>query len=121
MLNYTIRVADSLQMGVDLTLGTGWPWGGKNVSLVDAAKRIFVRKLQLKREVPFFPRELKSPFETGTLIYPDQLDIRVFDSKKDRPSRKWGFAKLVQFGRNSLGFLLLKSKKQFYRSDYQSN
>ena len=42
MLNHAIRVADSLQMGVDLTLGTGWPWEGKNVSLVDAAKRVFV-------------------------------------------------------------------------------
>ena len=89
MLNHTVRVADSLQMGVDLTLGTGWPWGGSNVKLADAAKRLLVRKVNLKKGTLFSERV--SPFETGTLIYPDQLDIKVFDSKKVSRRRKWGF------------------------------
>ena len=54
MLNHTVRVADSLQMGVDLTLGTGWPWGGSNVKLADAAKRLLVRKVNLKKGTLFF-------------------------------------------------------------------
>ena len=111
MLNYTIRVADSLQMGVDLTLGTGWPWGGKNVSLVDAAKRVFVRKLQLKKGTLFSERV--SPFETGTLIYPDQLDIRVFDSKKVRPSRKWGFREVGSVWPKLIGVFAFETQNNF--------
>ena len=81
MLNHTVRAtAYKAQMGVDLTLGTGWPWGGSNVKLADAAKRLLVKKGQSKKRTLFSERV--SPFETGTLIYPDQLDIKVFDSKK---------------------------------------
>lgn len=90
MLDHTLRVADSLQMGVDLTLGTGWPWGGLDVSLVDAAKRLLVRKIQLKKGMLF--SETVSPFKTGALIYPDQLDIRALDPKKRRPILKGVFA-----------------------------
>lgn len=36
---HTIQTADSLGMGVDLTLGTGWPFGGPQVSEANAAKR----------------------------------------------------------------------------------
>ena len=63
MLDHTIIVADSLQMGVDLTLGTGWPWGGSNVSPVDAAKRLLVRKTNLKKGKKF--SQIVSPFNTG--------------------------------------------------------
>jgi hypothetical protein len=38
-IQYTIRRADSLGLGVDLTLGTGWPYGGNTVSPADAAKK----------------------------------------------------------------------------------
>jgi hypothetical protein len=90
MLGHTVRVADSLQMGVDLNLGTGWPWGGAGVSLADAAKRLLVRKLELKKGRLF--SETVSPFETGALIYPVERDIRVLDSKKGRPILKGVFA-----------------------------
>ena len=83
ILRYTVRVADSLKMGVDLTLGTGWPWGGANVSQIDAAKSLLVRKVQLKKGTLF--SETLSPFKTGTLIYPTQLDIKALDTKKERP------------------------------------
>ncbi|MBL6665524.1 MAG: glycoside hydrolase [Flavobacteriaceae bacterium] len=75
MLDHTVYVADSLQMGVDLTLGTGWPWGGSEVSLLDAAKRLLVRKIDLKKGTPFL--ESISPFETGVLVHPKSLKIRT--------------------------------------------
>jgi len=90
MLDHTLRVADSLQMGVDLTLGTGWPWGGSEVSLVDAAKRLLVRKVQLKKGKLF--SETLSPFKTGELIYPDQRDIRELYPNKGKPTLKGVFA-----------------------------
>lgn len=37
MLEFTVQKADSLGMGVDLTQGTGWPFGGPQVSLEHAA------------------------------------------------------------------------------------
>lgn len=37
---HTIKTADSLNMGVDLTLGTGWPFGGPMVSREEAAKKV---------------------------------------------------------------------------------
>ena len=53
MLNHTLSVADSLGMGVDLTLGTGWPWGGSKVDLVHAATTLLVFKVDLKKGEQF--------------------------------------------------------------------
>ena len=39
LLNYTVEKAKEQNMGVDLTNGTGWPFGGPTVSLQDAAQR----------------------------------------------------------------------------------
>lgn len=40
MLHYTIEVADSLGLGIDLTQGTGWPFGGPMVGPESAAKKL---------------------------------------------------------------------------------
>ena len=53
MLNHTLSAADSLGMGVDLTLGTGWPWGGSNVDLAHAANTLLVFKVDLKKGEQF--------------------------------------------------------------------
>ncbi len=47
MLNYTVRKADSLNMGVDLTLGTGWPFGGPHITPEQAASQLVVQKYTL--------------------------------------------------------------------------
>lgn len=44
MLGYATKVADSLQMQVDLTLGTGWPYGGAHVTPEFAATKLIVQK-----------------------------------------------------------------------------
>lgn len=49
MLDYTIRVADSLHMQVDMVLGTGWPYGGSHVTLPHAASKLIVEKYDLKK------------------------------------------------------------------------
>src|SRR6478752_2119127 len=36
MLDYTIHISDSLHMQVDMVLGTGWPYGGSQVTLPHA-------------------------------------------------------------------------------------
>ncbi|MFH7019287.1 glycosyl hydrolase [Flavobacterium sp. FlaQc-47] len=49
MLDYTIHVADSLHMQVDMVLGTGWPYGGSHVKLQNAATKLIVEKYTLKK------------------------------------------------------------------------
>lgn len=83
MLEHTLSVADSLDMGVDFTLGTGWPWGGATVSTSQAAKRLLVRKIQLKKGRAF--SDVISPYTTGQLVIPSARDIRKIDSGTDAP------------------------------------
>jgi len=49
MLDYTIKVSDSLHMQVDMVLGTGWPYGGTHVTLPHAATKLIVEKYQVKK------------------------------------------------------------------------
>ncbi|MDR7370095.1 glycosyl hydrolase [Flavobacterium aquidurense] len=53
MLDYTIHVADSLHMQVDMVLGTGWPYGGSHITLPNAATKLIVEKYQLKKNETF--------------------------------------------------------------------
>lgn len=39
-LRYISSECKRLGMGIDMTLGTGWPFGGKNVSVEDSAKKL---------------------------------------------------------------------------------
>lgn len=49
MLNYTISTADSLGMQVDMTLGTGWPYGGPQVTEDIAATKLIVDRTRLQK------------------------------------------------------------------------
>jgi hypothetical protein len=59
MLEYTVHVADSLGMQVDMVLGTGWPYGGPQVTLPFAASKLVIKKYTLKKGGTF-DSELKS-------------------------------------------------------------
>lgn len=43
MLDFTVTKAHSLGMGVDMTQGTGWPFGGPQVSVGNAATRMIIQ------------------------------------------------------------------------------
>jgi hypothetical protein len=47
MLDFTVKKASSLQMGVDMTQGTGWPFGGPQVTPQHAASRLILQKYAL--------------------------------------------------------------------------
>lgn len=47
MLEFTIRTADSLGMGVDLTQGTGWPFGGPQVRREHAASKLVIKDFEI--------------------------------------------------------------------------
>jgi hypothetical protein len=48
MLDFTIKKADELGMGVDMNLGTGWPFGGPQITPEFAASRLIIQKYELK-------------------------------------------------------------------------
>lgn len=59
MLGYTVKIADSLGLQVDMVLGTGWPYGGPQVSLENAATKLVVEKYEVKKNEQF-NKEIKT-------------------------------------------------------------
>ncbi|KJD34755.1 glycoside hydrolase [Tamlana nanhaiensis] len=53
MLSYTTKIADSLNMQVDLTLGTGWPYGGPQVTPKFAATKLITETYAVKKGETF--------------------------------------------------------------------
>lgn len=47
MVEYTMKKASSLNLGVDITAGTGWPYGGAMIAQKDAAKKLVVKSADL--------------------------------------------------------------------------
>lgn len=47
MLDFTVTKAHSLGMGVDMTQGTGWPYGGPQVSVENAATRMVIQDYEI--------------------------------------------------------------------------
>lgn len=60
MFRYTESEAARLGMGIDMNTGTGWPFGGPEVSIGDAASRLFVSEYRLKEG-----ERLGQPVEVG--------------------------------------------------------
>ena len=56
VLHHTVAEADRLGMGIDLTTGTGWPFGGPQVSPDDAATRAIFRIFQLNGGQPMMEK-----------------------------------------------------------------
>src|SRR5574338_689100 len=47
MLDYTVKETASMKMGVYISVGTGWPIGGPDVTIQDAASKIVVQQYDL--------------------------------------------------------------------------
>ncbi|QHS59336.1 glycosyl hydrolase [Chitinophaga agri] len=58
LLRYTVNTAKANNMGVDLTTGTGWPFGGPQLTLKEAAARFFVQQYEVKGGTRF-SRQIK--------------------------------------------------------------
>lgn len=70
MVDYTIKEAQKLNMGVDLTLGTGWPYGGPWISPGFAAQKLVTREFSVmnSRKIALNVSQLKSRFELSDLV-----------------------------------------------------
>jgi hypothetical protein len=49
MVQFTIEQAGKLNMGVDMTLGSGWPYGGGWIDKKNAAKKLMIKEYGLKQ------------------------------------------------------------------------
>lgn len=52
MLDYTVQQSNALNMGVYISVGTGWPIGGSHVTGQDAASKLIVQQYELKAGTP---------------------------------------------------------------------
>ena len=55
MLKHTVAEAERLDMGIDMTSGTGWPFGGPLIDEEHAAKAFDV--IEIKSPEPFLPED----------------------------------------------------------------
>ena len=64
MVAHTMQTADSLQMGVDMTLGTGWPFGGPQVSEQEAAKKVELIRYEFPQsnQIRLHPDSVKTKY-----------------------------------------------------------
>ncbi len=52
MLDHTVQQSNKLDMGVYISVGTGWPIGGTHVTSTDAAGKLVYQKYELKANTP---------------------------------------------------------------------
>ncbi len=48
LLDHTVNKANALGMGVDMNTGTGWPFGGPQVTKADAASKLIIQSYRLE-------------------------------------------------------------------------
>lgn len=102
MLDFTVSEANRLGLGIDMTLGTGWPFGGRYVTQEDAAKAFKIKtdengkpslivestKQKVKRAAPggeglvldhFSETAVKHYFEPFEAIFKEKnINVRAF-------------------------------------------
>ena len=82
-LKTSVSEAERHDMGLDMTLGTGWPFGGPQITPEDAASRLIVKKYELvgnesikEKIVPDDPRQVEIGANLEALIaYSDSDEI----------------------------------------------
>jgi hypothetical protein len=94
VLGHTVREGKRLGLGVDMTTGTGWPFGGPNVSTEFAAKKwqytngkleSVLTKQAVKRAAPGGVGPVLDPFSATAMPHYVQRFDSAFANFKDRP------------------------------------
>lgn len=85
-LSFANRQARELGLRVDLTLGSGWPYGGPRVPITQAASRLRVERLQLQSQQKTAPLPKLNEWErllACHLVSPDGETIQELTAIKD--------------------------------------
>jgi len=79
MLVHTLDEAERLGMGVDMILGTGWPYGGLQVDSGYAAGKLHIQSFELKAEERIIQR-----IQVGEDEHPDLAEVQfIFAFNKE--------------------------------------
>ncbi len=104
MLAHTTTEAKRLGLGVDMTTGTGWPFGGPNVSDADASARVILKSYDVAGGAGLTERLPAGKLRCLRAVSSDrqQMDLtsRVRDGRLDwtAPPGKWRLYAVVQSG-----------------------
>lgn len=86
MLQHTESEASRLGMQIDMNTGTGWPFGGPEVAIEDAACKLFVREYQMKGGERFCSKIEVA--DAKQLPYARLERLMAFNIDADAPSAK---------------------------------
>lgn len=86
MLRHTESEASRLGMQIDMNTGTGWPFGGPEVAIEDAACKLFVREYQVKGGERFCSKIKVA--DAKQLPYARLERLMAFNIDADAPSTK---------------------------------
>jgi hypothetical protein len=120
VLAHTVREGKRLGLGVDMTTGTGWPFGGPNVSSEFAAKKwqltdgkieSVITKQTVKRAAPGGAGWVLDPFSATAMPHYVQRFDSAFVNFKDRPRAMYNDSYEV-FGANWTNDFLNEFKKR---------
>lgn len=85
MLEFTVAEAERLGMGVDMSTGTGWPFGGPMVSLEDADSKVTIDTFMLMSDVRL-EKKLDKELLQALMAYSDEGEIVDLTGKVDKDS-----------------------------------
>lgn len=120
VLSHTVREGKRLGLGVDMTTGTGWPFGGPNVSTEFAAKKwqfangqpqSVLTKQAVKRAAPAGEGLVLDPFSANAMPRYVQRFDSAFANFKDRPRAMYNDSYEV-YGANWTDDFLSEFKKR---------
>jgi hypothetical protein len=105
MLEYTATEAKRLGMRVDITTGTGWPFGGPQVSAKDAATKVILKTYTLNAGAGLSEKLQKDVLQ-ALIAYSDKGKVVDLTEKVDKngildwiaPSGKWELYAVSQVG-----------------------
>lgn len=82
MLDHTLLEAERLGLGVDMVMGTGWPFGGPQVEPQFAASRLWVKKYRIDADATFHETiQMDDPKQKGLA---ELQHVFYFDNNNER-------------------------------------
>ncbi|MXV17813.1 glycosyl hydrolase [Hufsiella ginkgonis] len=85
LLKYTVQQAGTLEMGVDLTNGTGWPFGGPQVKTEQAATKLFVQQYDIPAG-----KSVKEVLDSGPKLPDGQMQALTVANDHGEVLDLWG-------------------------------
>ena len=106
MLKHTLKEAKRLDMGIDMTVGTGWPFGGPQVNAQDAAAKVILQTYTLNADNRLVDNLQKKGTLQELIAYSDQGEMVNLTKRVDKngtldwtaPAGKWQVYALYQEG-----------------------